>query len=90
MTSTGREPSVEEKFEHKRRAWSRRPAIIQTVHGIHRGDARTMAELGSRPLVHLIVTSPPYWNLKAYPDQPNGQLGNLADYAEFLTQLGKV
>ena len=36
MTPTGREPSVEEKFEHKRRAWSRRPAILQTTHRILR------------------------------------------------------
>jgi len=39
--------------------------------------------------VHLVVTSPPYWNLKRYPDRPE-QLGNLGDYDAFLDQLDDV
>lgn len=49
-----------------------------------------MAELGTEPLVHLVVTSPPYWNLKEYPALPGGQLGNLPDYREFLAELRRA
>ncbi len=49
-----------------------------------------MEHLGAEPLVHLVVTSPPYWNLKEYPDRPGSQLGNVNDYREFLTELANV
>ena len=39
--------------------------------------------------IHLVVTSPPYWVLKEYPDQ-DGQLGLVADYEDFLTKLDQV
>jgi site-specific DNA-methyltransferase (adenine-specific) len=40
--------------------------------------------------VHLVVTSPPYANLKQYePDNPD-QLGHIVDYEEFLDELTKV
>jgi site-specific DNA-methyltransferase (adenine-specific) len=39
--------------------------------------------------VHLIVTSPPYWNLKEYPETPL-QMGNMLDYNAFLSELDKV
>lgn len=39
--------------------------------------------------IHLVVTSPPYWNLKRYNDH-EAQLGNLADYEEFVSELTKV
>jgi site-specific DNA-methyltransferase (adenine-specific) len=84
------EPSVEEKLKQKRLAWARRPTPIRTTHRVFQGDARVMAELGSGPAVHLIVTSPPYWNLKEYPDRPAAQLGNLDDYGEFLGSLNRV
>lgn len=53
-----------------------------------RGDAR---DLGFLPdaTVHLVLTSPPYWNLKRYNETP-GQLGHIADYETFLTELNKV
>jgi len=35
------------------------------------------------------VTSPPYWTLKDYRDT-EGQLGHLADYDEFLSEVDKV
>jgi DNA modification methylase len=37
--------------------------------------------------VHLIVTSPPYWNLKPYENGPS-QL--IADYEEFVCELAKA
>lgn len=84
------EPRIEAKFLEKRRAWARRPPILQTTHRIFLGDARLMQELGSDPVVHLVVTSPPYWNLKEYPQLPEMQLGNLPEYPEFLAELRRV
>ena len=39
--------------------------------------------------VHLIVTSPPYWNLKRYNDN-EAQLGHINDYEQFLNELAKT
>ena len=39
--------------------------MIKTRHKIVFGDSRTMTELENES-VHLIVTSPPYWQLKDY------------------------
>jgi len=36
-----------------------------------------------------VVTSPPYADLKEYPEEP-GQLGNIPDYDEFLDELDHV
>jgi len=52
------------------------------------GDARSLDFLGDET-VHLVLTSPPYWNLKRYNEQP-GQLGHIADYDEFLRELDKA
>lgn len=90
MIGDKREPSIEAKFVEKRRAWARNPAILKTAHRIHLGDARRMEELGVDPFLHLVVTSPPYWNLKEYPLLTGSQLGNLADYQEFLVELRRV
>jgi DNA modification methylase len=69
----------------------RRPLreIMQpTLHRLINGDARDLSFLGDES-VHLIVTSPPYWNLKRYNENP-GQLGHIQDYEAFLTELEKV
>ena len=60
----------------------------KTTHEIRLGDARDLSWLPERS-VHLIVTSPPYWTLKEYP-QAKGQLGGIENYEEFLTQLDEV
>jgi site-specific DNA-methyltransferase (adenine-specific) len=39
--------------------------------------------------IHLVVTSPPYWNLKQYNDNKD-QLGHISGYEQFLTELTKV
>lgn len=39
--------------------------------------------------VHLVLTSPPYWTLKEYPDS-QGQMGNIADYEQFHDELDRV
>ena len=59
-----------------------------TRHRLVHADARDLSFIPSES-VHLIVTSPPYWNLKHYPDSPQ-QIGNIADYERFLTELDKV
>ena len=59
-----------------------------TTHLIHQGDARDLSWLPDES-VHFVCTSPPYADLKAYPDHP-GQLGNIPDYDNFLDELDKV
>ncbi|MEW6359755.1 MAG: site-specific DNA-methyltransferase [Planctomycetota bacterium] len=59
-----------------------------TVHRLINGDARELAYLDDAS-VHLVVTSPPYWNLKRYNDNPD-QLGHIQDYEAFLSELEKV
>lgn len=59
-----------------------------TVHRLVNGDARDLSFLEDAS-VHLVVTSPPYWNLKRYNENPD-QLGHIQDYEAFLSELGKV
>ena len=44
---------------------------MKTHHQIIRGDSRNMAELPDSS-VHLIITSPPYWQLKDYGEDQIG------------------
>ena len=60
---------------------------IPTCHDLYCGDSRKMnLEPES---IHLVVTSPPYWTLKEY-HAAAGQLGHVADYEGFLSELDKV
>ena len=60
----------------------------ETTHRVRCGDARDLSWLADQS-VHLVVTSPPYWTLKTY--EPNeAQLGAIADYEAFLTELDKA
>lgn len=60
-----------------------------TVHRVVLGDSREMTEIKDES-VHLVVTSPPYANLKQYePFNPN-QLGDIQVYEEFLDELDNV
>jgi site-specific DNA-methyltransferase (adenine-specific) len=61
----------------------------KTTHHLRIGDARDLSWL-SDASVHLVVTSPPYWNLKAYAPGNQSQLGDMADYEMFLAELDKV
>ena len=61
---------------------------LPTQHTLYRHDARAMAFLGPES-VQLILTSPPYWTLKEYR-RSGGQLGFVANYEEFLSELDKV
>lgn len=51
------------------------------------GDARRMAEVEDES-VHLIVTSPPYWQLKDYG--VGGQIGYQETYEEYIASLNRV
>ncbi|HEY1859400.1 MAG TPA: site-specific DNA-methyltransferase [Gemmataceae bacterium] len=62
--------------------------MSDTVHRLVNGDARDLSFLGDES-VHLVVTSPPYWTLKEYRDHPS-QMGHIADYEEFLSELSRV
>lgn len=55
---------------------------------LRRGDARDLSWIPDAS-VHLVVTSPPYWNLKEYRDGA-GQMGHIDDYAQFLGELDRV
>lgn len=59
-----------------------------TTHRLINGDARDLSFLENSS-VHLVVTSPPYWNLKLYNENPD-QLGHIQDYEAFLFELEKV
>jgi len=61
---------------------------IPTQHTLFHSDARALSFL---PLnsVHLILTSPPYWTLKAYRSHAD-QLGHVANYNTFLAEINKV
>jgi len=64
------------------------PTEHSTFHRLILGDAREMPYVPDQS-VHLVVTSPPYWNLKRYNDT-EGQLGHVADYEKFLGALEQV
>src|SRR4051812_16220632 len=61
---------------------------IPTQHRLWLGDARWMHNIPDES-VHLIVTSPPYFDLKRYPEA-EGQLGEFHEYERFLTALEQV
>jgi site-specific DNA-methyltransferase (adenine-specific) len=62
----------------------------RTRHEMILGDARDLSAIADES-VHLVVTSPPYFNLKPYASDAGGaQLGRLDDYDAFLDELDKV
>ena len=60
----------------------------KTCQRLINGDARDLSFLSDES-IHLVVTSPPYWNLKRYNENPD-QLGHVNDYESFLVELEKV
>lgn len=59
-----------------------------TRHVLNCGDARQLDWIDDDS-VHLVVTSPPYFNLKKYNDHP-GQLGDIDEYEAFHDELDRV
>lgn len=62
--------------------------IKKTKQRLINGDARDLFFLPDES-IHLVITSPPYWNLKRYNENPY-QLGHINDYESFLGELEKV
>jgi DNA modification methylase len=55
------------------------------------GDARALRELGLQPdSVDCIVTSPPYWNLKQYDDDLEGEIGHGQTLDLYLDDMRRV
>jgi len=62
----------------------------RTRHQMILGDARDLGFIPSES-IHLVVTSPPYFNLKPYVSDADGrQLGRIVDYEVFLDELDHV
>ena len=60
---------------------------MKTSHIIVIGDARTMREVADES-VHLVVTSPPYWQIKNYGGKD--QIGFYDTYEQYIENLNKV
>jgi site-specific DNA-methyltransferase (adenine-specific) len=77
---------LEANEQYRVSAWPE--PFCRTQHRLRLGDARDLSWLPAAS-VHLVVTSPPYWTLKEYR-RTAGQLGHIADYESFLSELDKV
>lgn len=62
---------------------------VPTTHMLAVGDARSLHWIGDGE-IPLVVTSPPYFDLKAYRESGESQLGDARDYEEFLEKLDAV
>jgi len=60
---------------------------MKTVHRIVIGDSRCMEE-GQDESVHLVLTSPPYWQLKDYGN--GNQIGFNDSYEDYINNLSLV
>ena len=60
---------------------------IKTNHKIVRGDSRQMKELSDNS-AHLVITSPPYWQLKDYGT--DDQIGYNDSYENYINSLNLV
>ena len=60
---------------------------MMNLHKIIIGDSRNMKELKDES-IHLIVTSPPYWQLKDYG--PEKQIGYNDTYEDYINHLNLV
>ncbi len=78
------------KFRARESLLKQSPRILESEHRVLLGDARCMPEIEPQT-VHLVVTSPPYWNLKEYDGAAGiAQLGHSDSYADFLSEIGRV
>jgi site-specific DNA-methyltransferase (adenine-specific) len=60
---------------------------MKTTHKIINGDSRRMSQLNDKS-VHLIITSPPYWQLKDYGTEE--QIGFHDSYESYINNLNLV
>lgn len=93
LPTTDNEPGAPEALLAANKVWRSRqwPAPYnESTHRLMLGDARDMRAIPDES-VHLVVTSPPYFNLKPYASDANGnQLGRINDYEQFLSELDRV
>src|SRR5262249_27487709 len=61
---------------------------VHTSHQLIQGDARTASALPPDS-AHLVVTSPPYWNLKRY-NKHTEPLGHIGVYERFIEEIDQV
>lgn len=64
-------------------------SMVPSHHQIRLGDARDLSFLANES-VHLVMTSPPYFNLKQYGNGHPDQLGDIQEYERFLDELDRV
>jgi modification methylase len=60
---------------------------VKTTHKIINGDSRQMNHVPDKS-VHLVITSPPYWQLKDYGTE--NQIGYHEDYETYINNLNLV
>ena len=60
---------------------------IKTIHTLINGDSRNLSLMPDKS-VHLIITSPPYWQLKDYGS--DGQIGFHDSYESYINNLNMV
>ena len=65
----------------------KKESMGKTYHKIVRGDSRSMKEVRDES-VHLVATSPPYWQLKDYGTE--NQIGFHDDYETYINHLNLV
>lgn len=76
------------------RDWERMIEIENTVqrlpsnHNFMRTDSRDMRDIPDES-AHLVITSPPYFNLKDYNEEA-AQLGSINKYNKFIQELQKI
>jgi len=65
-------------------------SVNGTTQIVYVKDARNMEEIPDNS-IHLMITSPPYFNAKLYSRVPiEGDLGNIHDFDEWLNEIKKV
>lgn len=60
---------------------------MKTIHRLILGDSRNLSRIKDNS-VHLIITSPPYWQLKDYGNE--GQIGFHDSYESYINNLNVV
>ena len=86
-TPEGLQALLEANARFRKEAWPH--PFDKTTHTLNLGDARDLSWLPDES-VHLVVTSPPYWTLKQYKENREGQMGDIDDYESFLDELDHV
>ena len=65
-------------------------SVNETLQNVYIKDARNMSELEDDS-IHLMITSPPYFDAKLYSKEPiGGDLGNIHNLDKWFVEIGKV